>query len=518
MDVDAEGIWVTVRTEAAPRRQGWKLHISATVLSWEDVLKSVLPILAAEAVRFKVATPYALHALNQGTFGVSQIGKFITIYPSHDTQAVRLAKALDDATRGLPGPAVPSDRPLHQSSLVHYRYGTFTGTPMTTRDGSVEFGLVRPDGTIGPDVRTPYYQAPDHVDDPFLAASAAAPLPARTLIGNRFVITSTLDLSARGSLHTALDAAQLKPYVLKRAGRDACVVFDGPDAQERLRREFDVLSALAGDARFPAVYDLIEQDGDLYLIMEDVRGETLAKHVRALYLRGLSLTQSAILRWAGELAAAVERVHEEGYLLCDLKPENIMVEPAGTLRILDFDAVRVLGEHESARLGTTGFVAPERLDDQSANRTTDVYGLGAVLYFALSGARPFQPATTGATTAPAAAPQFANIVKLDWFSNVLHVPGSCPTSCINAGRPGSADWHWQFAGATHSSALGTRSQSPGDSPKPGQLNLPSRALRYRWCMVAVDRERRTPRVRAPQSVQRDGRRRHESRNVGGGPR
>src|SRR5437763_5600875 len=110
--------------------QGWKLHLSATPLSAIDVLDGALDVLLADGARFKVVNTVALLAtFNEASFGVSQIGKFITVYPSDDAHAVRLAVGLDAATDGLTGPRVPTDRPLRPSSLVHYRYGTMMARP-----------------------------------------------------------------------------------------------------------------------------------------------------------------------------------------------------------------------------------------------------------------------------------------------------------------------------------------------------------------------------------------------------
>jgi hypothetical protein len=123
--------------------QGWKLHVSATPLSAVEILEVALDVLLADGARFKVATSIGiLSALNAGHLGLSQIGKFITVYPSDDAQAVRLALKLDEATRGRRGrgPRVPSDRPLRPDSLVHYRYGTMRQRPEAEAAGEGAFG------------------------------------------------------------------------------------------------------------------------------------------------------------------------------------------------------------------------------------------------------------------------------------------------------------------------------------------------------------------------------------------
>ncbi len=108
------GPWIGVRRRATRiPAQGWKLHVSATVGSAAEVLERSLPPIVAEEVPFKLAaSPEVLAALNEGEGGLEQAGKFLTVYPADDEQAVRLAVALDEATRGLRGPRVLTDRAL----------------------------------------------------------------------------------------------------------------------------------------------------------------------------------------------------------------------------------------------------------------------------------------------------------------------------------------------------------------------------------------------------------------------
>ena len=160
--------------------QGWKLHVSATPLSAVDVLERALDVLLAEGVRFKVVTTVGvLGSMNFGLFGVSQIGKFITVYPSDDAQAVRLAVALDAATARRRGPRVPTDRPLGPGSLVHYRYGSMVrrshggGHEEQSRND-----LLDPAGRLIDDVRVGFYSPPPpEIVDPFEAAGVRVHRP-----------------------------------------------------------------------------------------------------------------------------------------------------------------------------------------------------------------------------------------------------------------------------------------------------------------------------------------------------
>ncbi|HEX6608935.1 MAG TPA: hypothetical protein VF276_18690, partial [Chloroflexia bacterium] len=143
---------------AAPPRQGWKLHLTAGICDAGAVLGRTLPVLLAERVAFKlVASPAHLHVLNGAGYGLAQVGKFLTVYPRDDAQAVRLAAALDAATRGLRGPAIRTDRPLAPGSLVAYRYGSHAPQFAYTDTGTVVPAIQAPDGTWVPDDRGPRY-------------------------------------------------------------------------------------------------------------------------------------------------------------------------------------------------------------------------------------------------------------------------------------------------------------------------------------------------------------------------
>ena len=86
--------------------QGWKLHVPATVLTAGEVLGAVAPLLKSRGVLYKAtATLDELDKLNSGVhYGYSQVGKFLTVYPRTDEEAVLLARGLDRLTRGMEAP------------------------------------------------------------------------------------------------------------------------------------------------------------------------------------------------------------------------------------------------------------------------------------------------------------------------------------------------------------------------------------------------------------------------------
>jgi serine/threonine protein kinase len=384
--------WTRVgRKETSTAAQGWKLHISAGTASAEAVLRRAVPILLAEGAAFKTASSLrALGSLNQGEGGISQIGKFITVYPDDDAQAVRLAVALDEATRGLSGPCVPSDRPLSPGSLVHYRYGGFGDQHVQTALGRILPAISTPDGDLVPDQRLPVFRPPEWAVDPFVAAGVTGDLPPRNpLVAERYLITTTLHTSSRSTICLAVDIATPRCCVLKQARRGTMVGADGLDAIDRLRHEAAILGRLAPDPRFPTVFDLVEHEGEAFLVMEDVEGVTLERHVTALGASCHFLPLSQVVAWGRELAAMLDTIHAHGLLYRDLKSPNLIVTPDHGLRLLDFELAREIGTRGSPfGRGTRGYMSPQQDTCEPGSVTDDVFGLGAILYFMATAAEP----------------------------------------------------------------------------------------------------------------------------------
>ncbi|MFN2545220.1 MAG: protein kinase [Actinomycetota bacterium] len=365
--------WIRVEPEDAPvASRGWKLHVSATPWSAAEVLERSLPILLAAAVPFKIAASAGvLFEINEGVGGLDQIGKFVTAYPATDEQAVRLAGALHESTAGLRGPSVPTDTAVADGSLVHYRYGDF-----------------RPPG---PEANAPHaipverdvVDAPS--EDPFRAAGLSFERRSGP-VGGRYVPLTTLYRSPRGTVAVAVDVEGSRRCVLKRAAHDVRVAPDGSDARDNLRDERDVLVAVAGAARVPAVHDLVEHEGDLVLVMEHVEGATLADLVSSRPSGGLPAPE--VVGWGRAIATAVRGVHERGYVFRDLNPGNVIVVGPGDVCIVDFEMAQAIPDGPFLPAGSPGYSSPQQAAGHPGAVEDDVYSLGAVLLFLATGEPP----------------------------------------------------------------------------------------------------------------------------------
>lgn len=137
------------------------------------------------------------------------------------------------------------------------------------------------------------------------------------------------------------------------------------------------------------VYDSGEHEGCPYLVMELLPGRTLADELAAGPL------EEGRARSVGlDLLAALDASHRAGILHRDVKPANVLLTEDGTARLADFGIAKGLeGSDLTATgivLGTTSYLAPERLTGHAASERSDLYGVGAVLYEALAGRRPYE--------------------------------------------------------------------------------------------------------------------------------
>ena len=365
--------------------QGWKLHISATPLSAVEVLSRSLPVLLDAGVRFKVVTTRErLLALNAGLFGTTQVGKFITIYPSDDEMAVRLAVALDAALVGLRGPRVPTDRPLRPRSLVHYRYGAFRGqADLTGAMGGYE--LLDHDGRRRHDRRVPLYLPPNEVIDPFEASGVYEPLAPRAgALAGRYLVIEVLGRSWRGGVFRAIDLGTHPPRIclLKEFWRDVGTDRYGRDVRAWGENEADLLTRHAGDPWLPRCYDRFALDENRYIVLEYVEGETLDRTLRRRggLEQGLASEELAAIGCA--LAQALARLHDAGIVYRDLKPGNIVQTPEGGYRLVDFG---IAFESAAQRgpplgLGTLPYCGPEQTDGAPPTPADDVFSWGAVMH------------------------------------------------------------------------------------------------------------------------------------------
>jgi hypothetical protein len=137
------------------------------------------------------------------------------------------------------------------------------------------------------------------------------------------------------------------------------------------------------------VYDVVEDDNRLWLVMELVDGETLAERVR----RAGPLTQHEAAAVGLQVLDALEHAHREGVVHRDVKPSNVLVLRDGSVKLSDFGIASLTDDPRITStgmvLGSPSYMAPEQATDGESGPATDLWGLGATLFYAVEGVGPF---------------------------------------------------------------------------------------------------------------------------------
>jgi hypothetical protein len=370
--------------------QGWKLHVAATILTADCVLRRVAPMLRKYGVLYKAPISLTeLERLNQGiTYGYSQIGKFLTIYPQTGDEAALLAKKIHRLTRSLSAPAVPFDWKYRPKGCVSYRYGAFRAVNMEGCPDEHSTTIRDPEGNIFRDLRNALYK-PDWVSDPFAARGTTEPA-AGTPLQTTFKVFRALAQRGRGGVYQAVDLSVAPPRlcILKEGRKDGEVNWDGRDGFWRIKHESRVLALLRKKGvNVPRVYSSFRANKNFFLAVEFIEGEDIGSWL-ARKQRRISITTA--LKRGAELARIVSRIHAAGWVWRDCKPSNIVIANDGELRPLDFEGACPINRPDRFPWGTPAYIPSETTNGfrGQSRLPEDLYALGAVMYFLLTGRTP----------------------------------------------------------------------------------------------------------------------------------
>ncbi len=138
------------------------------------------------------------------------------------------------------------------------------------------------------------------------------------------------------------------------------------------------------------IHDILEHDGQLFIVMEYVEGKTLKD-------KKDNLSEKQILEIGIQVAEGLAAAHEKGIVHRDIKPENIMIRKDGIAQIMDFGLAKLRETSGVSRLtkagttmGTIGYMSPEQVQGLDVDHRTDIFSLGVVLYELLAGESPFK--------------------------------------------------------------------------------------------------------------------------------
>jgi serine/threonine protein kinase len=207
-----------------------------------------------------------------------------------------------------------------------------------------------------------------------------------TTIAGRYRLEREIGRGGMGEVWLAEDVVLQRRVAAKRIG----ALPGTTDADlERVRREAQV-SAMLNHEHVVVVFDLVEEAGQHWLVMEYVESENLAELVR----RGGPISPDAAARLIAQAAAALAAAHQAGIVHRDVKPSNILVTPEGQVKLGDFGIARLEADQQLTRtgllVGSPGFLAPEVAGGSPASPASDMWSLGATIFHAVEGHSPYE--------------------------------------------------------------------------------------------------------------------------------
>lgn len=209
-----------------------------------------------------------------------------------------------------------------------------------------------------------------------------------SVFAKRYEIISSLGKGSMGLVFKAMDRELNEPVAIKILRKE---IAEDAEHLERLRSEIK-LARRVTHANILRTYDLGKVDGTPFLSMEYVRGMTL----RYLIDNSGKLPFSAALRVTRQLCDGIDCVHELGILHRDIKAENVILEPSGNLKLMDFGIARTIKKSDIDKLdeglfiGTPSYASPEQIQGAGLGVASDIYSLGILMNEIFTGKLPIE--------------------------------------------------------------------------------------------------------------------------------
>lgn len=211
------------------------------------------------------------------------------------------------------------------------------------------------------------------------------------IIENKYEILKRIGKGGMSEVYLAMDRNLNKQWAVKEIKKKARdrnneVVIQSAIAEANMMKKLD-------HPCLPRIVDIIDRKNVIYVVMDYIEGEPLSKILEQYGAQ----PQETVIEWAKELAGVLEYLHMQDppIIYRDMKPANIMLQPNGNIKLIDFGIAREYKEQnveDTVSLGTKGYAAPEQFGGKGqTDPRTDIYCLGVTLYHLVTGQNPCEP-------------------------------------------------------------------------------------------------------------------------------
>lgn len=364
--------------------QGWKLHIAGTTSTAKELLQKVVPVLVSENVAFKYCADLTMVRLSTSkNWDRTSSGKFMTIYPVTDSQAVHVASLCHERTRDLAGPYILTDRPYRDSRVVFYRYGGHRAQYRAEPSGLRVPVITAPDGTVVPDRRLPCFSMPAWATNPFPKMEDTIEQQRKgshLLRDGRYEVEGAFRFSSLGGIYYGKELSTNRQVVIRELRPHLGF------SPRILEKEARILRTLGPLGIAPAFIDLFEEQTHKFLVQERLVANNLWDRTIDMIWGDPAGRKSAeileIIRdTVIKLIDVVEIVHSHRIVLRDLTRTNILFcAEDDRLKLIDFElAFELDGDESPIPGGTFGYRSPQQARNATPSFADDYFALGAAI-------------------------------------------------------------------------------------------------------------------------------------------
>lgn len=309
---------------------GFKIHISATIKNAYYIFDSIKDLLDNRGLLYKIiASKEKLNLLNLGTYGYSQIGKFLTIYPPDDEMLNEILELLYQATLGFQSIKIPSDYRYKNSNIVFYRYGEmgiYDKKNLDKRIREIPHGIKVP------------------INDYYISRYKVFPL--------KYEFLFCLRARGKSRVFQGIEKERMQPIIIKEGIMLGELDPLGVDGANSVMNEKDILCAVEDTNMFPKLIDYFYVGSSFYIIEEYVEGYTLLQLINELRFDFILNNKIFILK---QVLSALQELYKRGIVMADFSADNIIINNEGRVFLIDTEYYTFKSKYKDFSRGVIGF-------------------------------------------------------------------------------------------------------------------------------------------------------------------
>ncbi|WP_276979167.1 lanthionine synthetase LanC family protein [Flavobacterium filum] len=361
--------------------QGWKIHISANLSNAVEIHNLVVPYLVHNKLSFK--HPFSnsdLQFLNSGKGGITQVGKFLTIYfENAEIFKIHIVNICKLFNRYFSVPFIITDKRYDNRLPVFYRYGAINGREVQNEMGIYETTIFDTNGRILVDKRENTFLLPNDITDPFKDIGSINSDYSNRYLSNKYVTVEKVSDTYKAETYLGIDL-QKNTHCFVKISKPDVEIENNIYSQDLLQNECRIL-ALLNHKSFPKLYDVFSESNRVIVVTSLITGLNLYDFIRLNAIQGIFISNAQTKKIFLSILNNIKQLEEIGIIHNDLKPNNIIINKKLETSLIDFETSFLNSESNKKKssIKTRGYY------NKQDSSNPDYYSLGMILYFIQTG-------------------------------------------------------------------------------------------------------------------------------------